>query len=87
LKCAPGCACDLLTPRDTALTHELCAAAITLSGTSARVCLPPPYGVPGSTATHVELDGSAVATEPEGRMLCLTQDVLPGKGVRTISRS
>jgi hypothetical protein len=86
LKCIPGCACDLLT-RDGAFTHELCAAPSTISGTSARVCLPPPYGVPGSTATHVELDGSAVATEPEGRMLCLTQDVSPGMGVRTISRS
>ena len=55
------------------------------TGTSARVCLPPPHGVAPGAAQVMTLDGAkAMAVEGEGRMLCSVADV--GPGLHTVSR-
>lgn len=55
-------------------------------GTSARVCLPPPFGIAASQAAVLSLDGAMVTqVQAEGRMLCFVADV--GAGVHRVSRS
>ena len=60
-------------------TPEAFRATLTVpTGTTARVCLPPPQGSSPASATVLELDGVTADSNAEGRMRCLRDDVPPG---------
>lgn len=45
---------------------------------SARVCLPPPHGVAPGDAPALVMDGTVIASNTQGRLLCTVSDVRPG---------
>ena len=57
---------------------DFSATLMVPDGTTARVCLPPAPGVSPASAKMIVLDGVVANSVPDGRMLCLSVDVLPG---------
>jgi hypothetical protein len=76
---------------DVTVAQSASAVETTLTvpaGTTARVCLPAPHGLPTpATANQMWVDGVRTPAVSDGRLLCLQSDLDPGgKAVSVVRR-
>lgn len=82
LICAQMSACSgfsLQAPIDLGLISfwGCCRACVHVGG-GLQVCLPPAHGTMADASTVLRVNGAAVPSVAEGRMLCTVKDIGPG---------